>query len=142
VVSGLTFRTLTYLSALAIEPHYDDALYDKGSTLDELGNHTGAIQYYDKALAIEPHDVSALNNKGLALYDLGKYYDAVVSYDKALTINPNNADTKHNKANALVKIACMTGNTTSCYSAGTNVQKPPQASQSDLLVSFGKALFQ
>ena len=35
-------------------------LYNKGVVLDNLGNHTGAIVYYDKALAIDPHDVSAL----------------------------------------------------------------------------------
>jgi tetratricopeptide (TPR) repeat protein len=118
------------------------ALGNKGVDLNELGNHTGAIEYFDKALAINPHYVNALINKGVSLYDLGKYHDAIVSYDKALALNPNEVDAKHNKVNALEKIACMTGNTTACYSAGTNVQKPAQPSQPDLLFSFGKALFQ
>jgi Flp pilus assembly protein TadD len=43
---------LTYLDkALAIDPKDKDALYDKGVVLDKLGNHTGAIEYYDKAKA-------------------------------------------------------------------------------------------
>jgi len=47
-----------------------NALIEVGNVLDNLGNHTGAIQYYDKVLAIDPKDVSALNNKGNALAKL------------------------------------------------------------------------
>ena len=49
------------------------ALNNKGLALDGLGNHTGAIEYYDKALAIDPKNVLALNYKGLALSELGNY---------------------------------------------------------------------
>jgi tetratricopeptide (TPR) repeat protein len=93
-------------------------------------------------LAIDPHDVFSLNNKGVALYDLGKYHDAILSYDKVLALNPHDVDAKNNRANAVAKLACMTGNTTACYTGGTNIQKPAQPSQPDLLISFGKALFQ
>jgi len=45
---------LTYLDkALDIDPKDKDELYHKGVVLDELGNHTGAIEYYDKARAIK-----------------------------------------------------------------------------------------
>jgi tetratricopeptide (TPR) repeat protein len=54
-----------------MDPHNVYALYNKGLALDNLGNHTGAIEYYDKALAIDPHDVNALANKGNALDKLG-----------------------------------------------------------------------
>lgn len=50
-----------------------NALVHKGIALDILGNHTGAIAYYDKALAIDPKDVRALTFKGLALSELGNY---------------------------------------------------------------------
>jgi tetratricopeptide (TPR) repeat protein len=46
-------------------------LFNKGLTLDNLGNYTGALQYYDKALAINPNDANALINKALALKYLG-----------------------------------------------------------------------
>ena len=42
-------------------------LVQEGNTLDNLGNYTVAIEYFDKALAIDPHHVNALNNKGAAL---------------------------------------------------------------------------
>ncbi|MGB8034605.1 MAG: tetratricopeptide repeat protein [Nitrososphaeraceae archaeon] len=50
-----------------------NALVDKGLALDDLGNYTGAIAYYDKALAIDPKNVFALTFKGLALSILGNY---------------------------------------------------------------------
>jgi tetratricopeptide (TPR) repeat protein len=45
----------------AIDP-YDanvNELNDKGNTLENLGNHTGSIEYFDKALDINPHYVNA-----------------------------------------------------------------------------------
>jgi tetratricopeptide (TPR) repeat protein len=47
-------------------------LVSRGNFLDDLGNFTGAIQYYDKILAIAPNDADALYNKGLVLDQLGK----------------------------------------------------------------------
>lgn len=38
---------------LAKDPHDVHALNGKGAALDALGNHTGAIEYYDKAKAIK-----------------------------------------------------------------------------------------
>src|SRR6476619_2638459 len=35
-------------------------LTNKGRALYELGNHTGAIDYFDKVLAIKPNDVESL----------------------------------------------------------------------------------
>jgi tetratricopeptide (TPR) repeat protein len=54
-----------------------------------LGNHTGAIQYYDKALAVDPNNVAALNNKGNALGKLGKHVEAT-KYYKAIKILKSN----------------------------------------------------
>ena len=63
---------------MAINPHDVDALNNKGLALDDLGNYTGAVKYYDKALAIDPNDtyyiihrVSLINNKGIDLNALG-----------------------------------------------------------------------
>jgi len=53
--------------ALAINPNDATMLGNKGRALDDLGNHTQAIQYYYKALAIDPNDTYALKNKNLAM---------------------------------------------------------------------------
>jgi tetratricopeptide (TPR) repeat protein len=66
-----------YDKALAIDPNNVHSLYNKGLTLDNLGNHTEAIVYYHKALAIDPKDIYALISKGLALGNLGNYTGAI-----------------------------------------------------------------
>ena len=43
-----------------------------GFALDMIGNHTGAIKYYDKALSIDPKDKLILDNKHIAQEDLRK----------------------------------------------------------------------
>jgi tetratricopeptide (TPR) repeat protein/uncharacterized protein YjbI with pentapeptide repeats len=78
-----------------------NALANKGGALDNLGDHTQAIQYYDKALAIDPNDKYALVNKGAALDYLGNYTQAIQYYDKALAIDPNYVDALVNKSAAL-----------------------------------------
>jgi tetratricopeptide (TPR) repeat protein len=65
---------------LAIDPHYIRALTYKGLALDKLGNHTGAIGYYDRVLAIDPKDKLALILKLASV--IAKHYMA--------TLNTNN----------------------------------------------------
>jgi tetratricopeptide (TPR) repeat protein len=57
---------------LAIDPKHENALYNKGVILYQLGNYTEAIGYFDKALAIDPKDEVALYEKGVVLDKLGK----------------------------------------------------------------------
>ena len=85
----------------AIDPHDVNALTNKGAALNGLGNHTGAIVYYDKALAIDPHNVLALNNKGVVLDNLGNHTGAIQYYDKALAIDPHNVLALTNKGAGL-----------------------------------------
>ena len=86
-----------------------NTLYGKGVSLDKLGNHTGAIEYFDKALAIDPHDVDALNYKGVAFNSLGNYSGAIEYYDKALAINPKYENALASKGVALGNLGNHTG---------------------------------
>ena len=102
---------------MAINPKYENALYNKGYDLNALGNYTDGIKYYDKALAIDPHDVRALINKGWALHKIGNDTGAIEYYDKALAIDPNNTFALTNKD----AILHMLGNNTTsgdAYSTG------------------------
>jgi tetratricopeptide (TPR) repeat protein len=65
-------------------------LFNKGAALDNRGNYSEAIQYYDKVLAIYPKNFGALNNKGIALENLGNHSEAIQYYDKVLAIDPRN----------------------------------------------------
>jgi tetratricopeptide (TPR) repeat protein len=57
--------------------NYDAALANKGIALDELGNHAGAIVYFDKALTVNPHNVGALSGKGASLDNLANHTGAI-----------------------------------------------------------------
>jgi tetratricopeptide (TPR) repeat protein len=48
-------------------------LDNKGVALDKLGNHTGAISYFDQSLDINPSDINALNYKHVILKNLGNH---------------------------------------------------------------------
>jgi tetratricopeptide (TPR) repeat protein len=102
---------------LAIDPKDTATLSSKGNALNEIGNHSGAISYYDRSLVINCHSgaisyydrslvinpkyESALYNKGVALDDLGNYTRAIKYYDKALAIDPNDTYALDNKGLAL-----------------------------------------
>jgi tetratricopeptide (TPR) repeat protein len=107
-----------YDKALAIDPHYVDALYDRDTALNGTafdasafidranalyvqGNYTEAIPYFNSALKIDPNNKDALNGKGAALNGLGNYAQAIQYYDMALVIDPNNKYALDGKGNAL-----------------------------------------
>ena len=90
------------------------ALYEKGDALNNLGNYTGAITYFEKALAIDPNFKDALNavqmlsDKKVALYDNGSallkknnYTGAITYFEKALAMDPNFKDALSGKGDAL-----------------------------------------
>jgi tetratricopeptide (TPR) repeat protein len=77
---------------LAIDPNYEDALYDKGDALNYLGNYSQALPYLDRALALDPSDKYSLNDKGWALASIGNYTQALSYLNRALAIDPKFVD--------------------------------------------------
>jgi tetratricopeptide (TPR) repeat protein len=72
--------------ALRERPNLAQALDDKGLVLDNLGNHTGALQYFDRAIAANPKDSNSFYNKALSLQKMGLLSAAIGNYQKALAI--------------------------------------------------------
>jgi tetratricopeptide (TPR) repeat protein len=83
-----------YEQAFSLEP--DNSLYcnELGHSLNSLGRHSEALQYYEKALAIdlqnygEKHkDVAiCINNVGQVWFDLQEYEKARQYFEKAITL--------------------------------------------------------
>ena len=94
---------------LAIDPNNTATLNSKGLALGILGNHTAAIDFFDRAILIDPNSIDAYINKGTAVGVLGKYRDALRSIDKALAIDPNNT-------------AALTVRALTLYSAGNRTE--------------------
>ena len=80
--------------ALAINPNDATMLGNKGRALDDLGNHTQTIQYYDKALATNPNDATILSYKKAAIEALSNtntIYHIKPSASNAATTNTTTA---------------------------------------------------
>jgi tetratricopeptide (TPR) repeat protein len=102
LIISITVILVTLPNVFAQNKSVDfNALVNKGIALGNLGNDTGALQYFDKALAIQPNNFTALYNKGLALDNLGNYTGALQYFDKDLAIQPNNVKALYNKGLAL-----------------------------------------
>ena len=73
---------------MAVDSYNTIVLVYKGFALDELGNHTGAINYYDQALAVNPNDINAQTYKEIAVNNLSNSTEPIKSYNENLTKNP------------------------------------------------------
>ena len=67
-------------------------LINQGKYLNNIGNYTEALAYFDKVLVVEPNNTEALHGKGLTTDNFGNHAEAVDVYDKILAIDPNNMD--------------------------------------------------
>ncbi len=104
-MQSYTEAIAAYNSALTLAPDYINALNNKGSALQRLGNlqiwlsqysealqsYTEAVTTYNSALTLAPDKIYVLNNKGLALKCLGdlqaelsQQQDAIHSWQSAL----------------------------------------------------------
>ena len=81
-----------------INPNYDEAHFNLGITLYELGLNHEAIESYNKTLIINPDYADAYNNIGIILEELGRTDEAFYSYVYALAIDPENTEFHRNLA--------------------------------------------
>ena len=79
-----------YDKAIEANPKYDDAYYNKGTILFNLGKDEDAIQAYDKAIEANPIYINALLGKSLSLNSLNKKNDAKQLLNKVLDMDPQN----------------------------------------------------
>ncbi|MEG3986619.1 tetratricopeptide repeat protein [Microcoleus sp. S28C3] len=82
-------RKSSFNKALEIKLDDDEAWFNRGVTLFNLGKLEEAIASWDKALEFQPDFPLAWNNRGFALGNLGRLEEAIASYDKALEFQPD-----------------------------------------------------
>ena len=92
---------------LEINPHYLDALTNKGTSYYHLGDLDNALLYYDKALTIDGNFFNALLGKGTTLNDLERYDEAMQILDRALEINPGHQTANYNKQVSIQEINAL-----------------------------------
>lgn len=63
----------------------------------QSGEHTRAVELYNKSLQLNPNNFYSLNNKGYTLNMIGQYIEAITDFDKALEVNSNFAYAYNNR---------------------------------------------
>jgi protein O-GlcNAc transferase len=71
----------------------DQALNNRGNTLQALKRFEDALASYEQALAVQSNYAEALNNRGNALWEVKRFGVALASYDEALAARPDDATT-------------------------------------------------
>ncbi len=83
--------------AIALQPTFATAYYNKGNIFAELGQYRDALEQYTKAIEINPSYAAALNNCGNMHLLLREYPAAFDKYQRAITIKPNFIDPYSNR---------------------------------------------
>lgn len=91
----------SYDRAIALEPGYAEARYNRGNALKELNRPAEALASYDRAIALRPDHAEAHNNRGAALLDMYRFAETFASFDKAAALEPHFAMAHNNRAMAL-----------------------------------------
>jgi tetratricopeptide (TPR) repeat protein len=93
-----------YDKALAIAPHFSDALTGRAAALNALGRFQEALISVDRAIVLKPANALAHHNRGVALAGLKRFDQAVAAYDAALALASNLAETWNNRGIALSEL--------------------------------------
>jgi|GEM_PF-465038 len=86
--------------AIAINPAYSDAYYNRANAYHDKGNLEQAVSDYSKAIEINPVYLKAYYNRGVFYYDKGNLVQAISDYNKVIAINPAYSDVYYNRAKA------------------------------------------
>ncbi|MFQ5852287.1 MAG: fused MFS/spermidine synthase [Candidatus Binatia bacterium] len=90
--------------ALAIDPQFVEALFDRALIYARLGKTQQAVALYRKILARQPTFSRARFNLGVSLYHLGHYEEAAAAFAKVTQKETSSADAHFNLANSLVRL--------------------------------------
>ena len=104
---------------LNVNPKNADALHLVGYALNEGGNPSESIDYFNKAIQLDSTNDVFFYNRGLAFYRLNKFEQSISDYSKTIILNPKNKDVYLNRALAFEGIR-MFDNAVLDYSSDIN----------------------
>jgi predicted O-linked N-acetylglucosamine transferase (SPINDLY family) len=90
--------------AVALQPQFTDAVYNRGVLQAELGLLKQAEASLKQALAQKPTNFAVYANLGAVLAQLGRPEDAVAAYSKYLERQPQDAKTFFNRGTVRLKL--------------------------------------
>ncbi len=75
-----------------------------GVLLDKKGNHTQAMEFYNRSIEINAENPNAFYNRALANYYIEKYQDSILDNTKAIELEPDRHWAYYNRALSKQKI--------------------------------------
>ncbi len=106
-----------YDEAIALNPKYAIARYNRGNTHLVLNNNQDAIEDYSAALELNPKYADAYSNRGVAKYNLKDYQGALEDYTKAVEFNPQYVNAYNNRGNVKNSLGDYQGAIEDCIKA-------------------------
>lgn len=89
-----------YGLAIASDPGYADAYYNRAMTRVQLDKLDGALTDFNRVLQLTPHDATAYTNRGSVRYKLGDFAGTISDTTKAIELNPRLAEAWGNRGQA------------------------------------------
>ena len=77
----------TYDRAIALDPDFADAYYNRGVAKIRLKEFREAIEDFDKAITLKPDDIFCYFNRGVAKDQLKEFREAIEDFDKAIDLD-------------------------------------------------------
>src|SRR4030042_3825544 len=94
----LIFSPLVLFSEESIVKDEARAYREEGYRLQQMGDLSGALQYYQKAAQIDPHYAEVFNDLGVVYESMGDDTNALSMHKKVLEIAPDYTATYTNLA--------------------------------------------
>src|SRR5947207_2657353 len=87
-----------YDEAIALQPYYADAFYNRGSVFFHKGRVDEAMADWEWTLKLQPSDANAHTGLGNALLQKGSPREAIIHYEQALALAPEDPHSRNNIA--------------------------------------------
>lgn len=91
-------------TALALEPGYAAASFNKGNALRALGRLDDALQSYARAVTLRPDYMEAHHNRAAVLKGLGRLEEALAGCERVVALRPQSAPAHRQRANLLADL--------------------------------------
>ena len=90
-----------YDKAIACDPAFAAAYFNRGNAQSDLRRHEAALESYEHAVALNPGSADAQIGCGNAFSELGRHESALGCYARAIALRPGYAEAHFNHAIAL-----------------------------------------